>query len=123
MLNLKPYLYGGLALALLYGAYQLFQYHKDAIDTAVVAAENTMILKQEQAINIREEELLTVAKADLQEVGVRLEVSRKKVNDLERQLLIEHDLDRLLQRKPGLVLKIVNKGTREYLKELEEITK
>ena len=123
MLNFKPYLYGGLALVLVYGAWQLFQYHKDTVAAAVVAAENTMILKQEQAINIREEELLAVAKVDLQEVEVRLEVSRKKVSDLEQQLLIEHDLDRLLQRKPKAVLRIVNNGTEEYLKELEEITK
>ena len=118
MLNFKPYLYGGLALVLLYGAYQLFQYHKDTIDAAVVAAQNTLILEQEQAINKREEELLAVAKADLQDVEVRLDVSRKKVSDLERQLLIEHDLDRLLQRKPKAVLRIMNNGTKEYLREL-----
>ena len=50
------------------------------------------------------------------------EVERDKVSNLQRQLLIDHDLDRLLQRKPGLILPRVNRGTEEVLKELEEIT-
>jgi len=37
-------------------------------------------------------------------------------------LLVEHDLDRLLQRKPGLILPRVNKGTEDYFKALEAAT-
>ena len=38
---------------------------------------------------------------------------------LEKQLLIDHDLDAILQRKPDLAVKIVNNGTAEVFLEFE----
>jgi len=47
--------------------------------------------------------------------------SRAKVNDL-RRVLSKHDIGYLAQRKPGLVEKIVNRGTKELGKEFERLS-
>lgn len=99
-----------------------YEYHLDQIDAAVITAKLESAVKEQEAVREREVILKAKAKKDREEIEAVLKVERAKVIDLRRQLLIDHDLDRLLQRKPGLILNIVNKGTEEVLLELEELT-
>jgi hypothetical protein len=99
-----------------------YEYHLDQIDAAVITAKLESAIKEQEAVKEREAILREKSKKDREAIETELEVERAKVIDLRRQLLIDHDLDRLLQRKPGLILNIVNKGTEEVLLELEELT-
>jgi 5-bromo-4-chloroindolyl phosphate hydrolysis protein len=99
-----------------------FNWHTRILNDAVTAATNVIALEQQIKSDEREKELLEIAKEDLEVVERQLRVEKQKVVKLEKQLLIEHDLDKLLQQKPGLILSRVNEGTAKYFQELEEIT-
>ena len=124
--NILAYLkIGGVVLALsglAFGAYKVREYHLDAIDQDVNTVKLEMAVEAQKAVDKREAELLEVARKDREEMESRLAQERRRVSDLQRMLLIDHDLDRLLQRKPGLVLPRVNKGTQQYFDDLEEAT-
>jgi hypothetical protein len=115
---------GGIAilLTIAYGLNAAKNYHLDQIDKAVLAAQSAFALEQDELLRNREVELREEARAEKLKIEQELKVERAKVTDLRRMLLIDHDLDRLLQRKPGLILIRVNKGTQEYFEELEKIT-
>lgn len=112
----------GIVSTMAYGLNRVYEYHLDQIDAAVNTVKVEMALEQNELINTREKELRQESALEKERIEVELRVERAKVTDLKRMLQIDHDLDRLLQRKPGLILPIVNKGTAKYFKELEEIT-
>jgi hypothetical protein len=105
-----------------YGVRSGYNYHLDQIDSAVNTAKLEFAVEKQKALDIREEELREISEAEREEIENRLIAERRRVSDLQRMLLIDHDLDRLLQRKPGLILPRVNKGTEAVLKELEVLT-
>ena len=45
---------------------------------------------------------------------------KNKVEGIEEKLKVEHDLNKLLQAKPEMILKRVNVGTELALKDIEE---
>ena len=104
------------------GANKLYNMHKDAITLAVNDTKKTIVLEQNELQRERENDLREQSREDLEAIQVELIVERRKVSDMKKMLLIDHDLDNLLQKKPGLIINIVNKGTEEYYRELEEIT-
>jgi hypothetical protein len=112
----------GIITALGVGISKGYEYHLDQIDAAVNTAKLEFAVEKQEALNAREAELRALSKADKDAIEIVLVAERAKVNDLRRMLLIDHDLDRLLQRKPGLILPRVNKGTEIILLELEELT-
>ena len=97
--------------------------HLDAIDTAVNAARLQAAVAEEAAVRKATDQLKIEQEAERLAMQVELDRARANADNLRRMLLIDHDLDRLLQRKPGLILPRVNKGTEEVLKELEELTR
>lgn len=99
-----------------------YEYHLDQIDTAVNAAKVELVLAQNELQREREDRLRIESIKEKKLIEEQLKVERAKVTDLQRMLLIDHDLERLLQRKPGLILTRVNAGTEAYFKELEEAT-
>ena len=105
-----------------YGIKWMYDKHLDAIDDAVNTA--LLVEAQERATIIRNvtDTLREQNNQEKERLEEQLAVSRAKVSDLQRMLLIDHDLDRLLQEKPGLILPRVNKGTEEAIKDLEELT-
>lgn len=105
-----------------WGVKKVYDYHLDQIDKAVVAAELEASVSRTNAVRAVQEGLLAQAKTDREALEKEVQAEKSKVSDLRRMLLIEHDLDRLLQSKPGLILNIVNEGTQEYYDELESIT-
>lgn len=112
----------GIVSSLMYAGKNMYEYHLDQIDLAVTKAQ---LVSNEQARIIateREQFLRDKAKEERAIIEAELIIQRNRLNDLQRMLLIEHDLDRLLQRKPGLILPRVNTGTENVLRELEELT-
>lgn len=109
--------------AITFAGYKVYNYHLDAIERAVDTVKLELAVEAQEAVNKREQELLEKARQEKELIETELAKERRKVSDLQRMLLIEHDLDRLLQRKPGLILPRVNNGTEEYFKELEEATR
>ena len=105
-----------------YGIKWTYDKHLDAIDNAVNTA--LLVEAQERAKIIRDvtDTLREQNNQDKERLEEELATSRAKVSDLQRMLLIDHDLDRLLQKKPGLILPRVNRGTEEAIKDLEELT-
>jgi len=99
-----------------------YEYHLDQIDTAVNTAKVEQALELNEITRERESVLREVAAQDRARIEKELTVERNKADKFERMLLIDHDLDRLLQRKPETILRLVNKGTADYFKELEELT-
>jgi hypothetical protein len=99
-----------------------YEYHLDQIDFAVNAAKTSLVLEQNALQKEREESLRAESIREKKVIETALKVERAKVTDLQRMLLINHDLDKLLQAKPGLILTRVNAGTEAYFKELEEAT-
>lgn len=112
----------GIVSTLAYGVNQLREYHLDQIDAAVNTVKIEMALEQNEIVRVKETELREESLKEKSKIEAELRIERAKVTNLQRMLLVDHDLDRLLQRKPGLILPRVNKGTEAYFKELEEIT-
>lgn len=112
----------GIVSSILYAGNRIYEYHLDQIDNAVNTAKLETAVRLQEAVTIRDKALREQSREELELIEKELIIERAKVTDLRRMLLIDHDLDRLLQRKPGLILTRVNKGTEEVLKELEEIT-
>ena len=96
--------------------------HLDAIDMAVNDAKKTLVLEQNEFRKEREDVLRETSKVEKEIIEAELKIERNRVSSLQRMLFVDHDLDKLLQKKPGLILIRVNAGTEEYYKELEEIT-
>lgn len=124
--NILAYLkIGGVVLALsgiIFAGYKVREYHLNAIDEAVNTAKLELAVETQKAVDKRERELNEKARLEREAMEAELAKEKRRVSDLQRMLLIEHDLDRLLQRKPGLILPRVNKGTEQYFKDLEEAT-
>lgn len=122
----KLYLQIGILTALIAGGAFLYSQAKHRYDSAIEAAveqgRQEVMLRQERAINeaVREER----QENELEKERLRRELRSRnqEVNDLRRKLQVEHELDALLQAKPGLVLKAVQNGTNKVLTEFEEIT-
>lgn len=113
---------GTIVTAISLGVAKVYDMHLDAIDMAVNDTKKTIVLEQNKLQREREDDLREQSREDLEAIEVELIVERKKVSDLKQMLLIDHDLDNLLQKKPGLILIRVNRGTEAYYRELEEIT-
>lgn len=99
-----------------------YNYHLEQIDEAINTAKLEFAIEKQEALAAREEALREISRADREAIEKELMLERARLKDIQRMLLIDHDLDRLLQRKPGLILPRVNKGTEDVLMELEEIT-
>lgn len=112
----------GIILALGYGVNWVYGKHLDAINNAVNVAMLEAGAARQEAVNNATDKLREENKIEREALQAELRKSRAKVSDLQRMLLIDHDLDRLLQEKPGLIVPRVNKGTEAVLKELEELT-
>lgn len=126
MIGLSTSIKWGAALAIItilgFGINRGYNYHLDQIDKAVNAAKQEFALDRANAVREREKELEEIAKVEKDIIESQLRYEKMKVTELRRMLLIEHDLDQLLQKKPGLILTRVNEGTEAYFKELEDVT-
>ena len=112
----------GIVSGILYAGNAIYNYHTNQIQAAVTAALDDVALTQQELRDEVEEELRGLAEADIEAIRQELKAERARSKDLERMLLVDHDLDRLLQRKPGLIITRVNAGTEAYAERLREAT-
>ena len=106
-----------------YGVKWVYDKHLDAIDDAIYQAKLEATVTEQILVRQATEELREQHEIEKLALQVEIDQARATSDNLRRMLTIEHDLDRLLQRKPGLILPRVNQGTEEVLTELEELTR
>jgi len=118
----KAMLAVGVGILLFWGFQQTKSFYLEQLKLAENRGRDAVLLVQKEAIRQREEELSIISKEEKKQLEIKIQKEQKKVDKLEKMLLVEHDLERLLQAKPGLILSRVNKGTVEYNNQLKEIT-
>ena len=120
----------GVGLILLGGAFKLYydkaEAEKDLLRSELQQAiSNQAILEGEiKAQNEQLERQLAREKENLQKINDLADAARaaeKEVTDM-RQTFARHNLNMLSIRKPGLIEKIINKGTVKVNEELADIT-
>tara|TARA_R100000656_G_scaffold66608_1_gene50540 strand:+ start:163 stop:600 length:438 start_codon:yes stop_codon:yes gene_type:complete len=120
----------GLLLMASLGAFKLYydksEAEKEAMAVALQqAVDNQQLL--ENAIATQNEQLENAvaeqkeSQARIQSLTVANNQANEKVEDL-RNKFARHDLDMLSLRKPGLVEKMVNRGTARVFQELKDLT-
>jgi hypothetical protein len=106
-----------------YGVKWTYDKHLEAIDNAINQVRLETAIQEQRLVEEITHELELQIESERLLMQAELSKTRATSDNLRRMLSIDHDLDRLLQRKPGLVLPRVNKGTEEVLRDLEELTR
>ena len=112
----------GLLGGVLYGGYY---YYKDTQNRIAVLTENSA--KLEQATNTQKQTIDTLVEDAAKfrvlnkELNTKLEAANEYKNTLIDKLR-KHDLAKLSLKKPGLVEKKINAGTKKLFESIEEIS-
>jgi hypothetical protein len=121
------YIKAGLAIALAGGIVFVYlqakHWYSESIAAAVEQGRQEVLATQARLLNEAERRGREENIQELVELRKELLASKNEVTTLRRKLQVDHELDALLQAKPGLVLKAVQNGTNEVLFEFEEITR
>ena len=109
---------GGLLVASLAGSTYLFNQLTQAKANQIVLEDK--ISEQNDSIKqyLAKQEQIS---ADMNKLEAEKQNALREVNKL-RQTFAKHDLDNLALNKPGLIEKIVNKGTKQVMNDLVELT-
>ncbi len=112
----------GLVGGVVYGGYY---YYKDTQARIAVLTENSA--KLEQATNTQKQTIDTLVEdaTKYRELNKELNTKLEAANDYKNTLidkLRKHDLAKLSLKKPGMVEKRINNGTKKLFKSLEELT-
>jgi chromosome segregation ATPase len=120
----------GLVLAAMAGGFKLY-YDKSEAEKQAMATQLQQAMDNQQRLenavatqNEQIEAALAEQKASqqrIQNLTVANNEANEKVEDL-RNKFAKHDLDMLSLRKPGLVEKMVNRGTARVFQELQDLT-
>jgi len=120
----------GVALVIAGGAFKMY-YDKSEAEKEAMATQLQQAMDNQQRLenaiadqNERIEKALAEQKASqerIQNLTVANNEANEKVEDL-RNKFARHDLDMLSIRKPGLVEKLVNRGTAKVFFDLEKLT-
>ena len=120
----------GVALVVAGGAFKMY-YDKSEAEKEAMATQLQQAMDNQQRLenaiadqNERIEKALAEQKASqerIQNLTVANNEANEKVEDL-RNKFARHDLDMLSIRKPGLVEKLVNRGTAKVFSDLEKLT-
>lgn len=97
-------------------------WYDEKINEAFEAGKKDVVSAQNEFSAEQYKRQLEDNKIKINNLNNTIKKQKEKSNKLEKMLLIDHDLDRLLQAKPNLILTRVNKGTREAIDNLESIT-
>ena len=109
---------GGLLVASLAGSTYLFNQLTQAKANQIVLEDK--ISEQNESIKqyLAKQEQIS---ADMNKLEAEKQNALREVNKL-RNTFAKHDLDNLALNKPGLIEKIVNKGTKQVMNDLVELT-
>ena len=120
----------GLALAAMAGGFKLY-YDKSEAEKQAMATQLQQAMDNQQRLEnavATQNEQIEKALADQKDAQQRIQSltvanneANEKVEDL-RNKFARHDLDMLSLRKPGLVEKMVNRGTARVFQELKDLT-
>ena len=120
----------GVALVIAGGAFKMY-YDKSEAEKEAMATQLQQAMDNQQRLenaiadqNERIEKALAEQKASqerIQNLTAANNEANEKVEDL-RNKFARHDLDMLSIRKPGLVEKLVNRGTAKVFSDLEKLT-
>ena len=120
----------GIALMMLSGMFKLYHDKSEAEKMAMAMQLQTSIdnqLRLENAIDTQNKQIekaienKKTSDARIELLTVANNQATEKIDEL-REKFARHDLDMLSLRKPGLVEKLVNRGTAAVFKELEDLT-
>ena len=119
-----------IALVAMAGGFKLY-YDKSEAEKQAMATQLQQAMDNQQRLEnavATQNEQLEKAVAEQKESQVRIQgltvannQANEKVEDL-RNKFARHDLDMLSLRKPGLVEKMVNRGTARVFQELKDLT-
>ena len=119
-----------LALAAMAGGFKLY-YDKSEAEKQAMATQLQQAMDNQQRLEnavATQNEQIEKALADQKDAQQRIQSltlanneANEKVEDL-RNKFAKHDLDMLSLRKPGLVEKMVNRGTARVFQKLEDLT-
>lgn len=120
----------GIALALSLGSFKLYydkaEAEKDAMESSLrMSIANVETLKEEmEAQNQQMQDQIERNKVIQERISILAEENKTAMLEVDaiRKKFAKHNLDVLSLRKPKLIEKIINKGTREVLDDLEAIT-
>ena len=120
----------GVALVIAGGAFKMY-YDKSEAEKEAMATQLQQAMDNQQRLenaiadqNERIEKALAEQKASqerIQNLTVANNEANEKVEEL-RNKFARHDLDMLSIRKPGLVERVVNRGTAQFFADLESLT-
>ena len=120
----------GIALVMLSGAFKLYYDKSEAEKMAMATQLQTAMdnqLRLENAVQTQNEQIEKAVEskkasdARIELLTVANNQATEKIDEL-REKFARHDLDMLSLRKPGLIEKVVNRGTAAVFKELEDLT-
>lgn len=120
----------GIALALSLGSFKMYydkaEAEKDAMESSLrMSIANVETLKKEmEAQNQQMQDQIDRNKVIQERISILAEENKTAMLEVDaiRKKFAKHNLDVLSLRKPKLIEKIINKGTREVLDDLEAIT-
>ena len=105
--------------------YAGYYYYKDTQSRIQTRIENNAKLETAKAIQDKTIETLIADREKFDNLNKELQVRLDKANDYKNTLidkLRKHDLSKLSLKKPGLVEKKINNGTKKLFRSLESLT-
>ena len=105
--------------------YAGYYYYKDTQSRIQTLTENNAKLETAKAIQDQTIETLIADREKFDKLNKELQVKLEKANDYKNTLidkLRKHDLSKLSLKKPGLVEKKKNNGTKKLFRSLESLT-
>ena len=112
----------GLVGGVVYGGYY---YYKDTQSRIQTLTENNAKIMAAKAAQDNTINTLIADREKFDELNKELQTKLDKANDYKNTLidkLRKHDLAKLSMKKPGLVEKRINNGTKKLFKSLEDLT-
>ena len=112
----------GLVGGVVYGGYY---YYKDTQARIATLTENSVKLEQATKTQKQTIETLVTDAKKFEELNRELNIKLDKANDYKNTLidkLRKHDLAKLSLKKPGLVEKKINRGTKKLFESFEKLS-
>ena len=112
----------GLMGGVVYGGYY---YYKDTQSRIQTLTENNAKLETAKAIQDQTIDTLIADREKFDKLNKELQVKLDKANDYKNTLidkLRKHDLAKLSMKKPGMMEKRINNGTKKLFRSLESLT-
>ena len=105
-----------------FGAWKYYQYTQEQIRIYAVNAATAELAQQqaEAAVESLKRDMVEI-QAQFTAVSAKFEVAKGRVDALENKLS-EHEIGDLAQKKPKLIEKIIDKGTKDVLRCYEILT-